>query len=242
MALPLLFLAAAAAAQPLAPAPNAATALEDGPGRPFMSPMGEPVFGQVPGEDGLVAWFRETDRNHDGVLTVDEMTADAERFFQILDSDHDGEIGPDEIEHYESVIAPRLHSRWIASGDDGGAQASETDWSKLHGRRGGGHRARAGVGGYGGDDEAAGGRYGLLEIPEPVASADADFNRGVSAEEFRNAAAQRFQLLDVDHRGRLTLPELQAIREAAASASRRPPKTSDEDQPPPTDDGDQPQY
>ena len=208
-----------------------------------MSPMGEPVFGQTRGEDGLVAWFRQADRNHDGVLTVDEMVADADRFFQILDSDHNGEIGPDEIAHYETVIAPKLGARWIASSDEGGdQQASGSDWKKLHGKSrhgGGGHRGGGADSGFGGDDEAAGGRYGLLAIPEPVASADADFNRGVSAEEFRNAARQRFELLDVDHTGRLTLPELQSIRGAAASASRRPPKTNDDDQPAPDDGDDQ---
>jgi len=72
------------------------------------------------------------------------------------------------------------------------------------------------------DDEAGAGRYGLLQIPEPVSSADADFNRGVSDEEFKGAAVQRFQMLDVARTGRLTLSELEDIRHAAVSAASRP--------------------
>lgn len=183
-----------------------------------MSPMGEPVFGRTPGEDGLVAWFEGADLNHDGVLSVDEMSADAERFFKVLDTNHDGEIDPDEVTHYEEVIAPEVHSRALA------VQTAAGEHRPAGGRHGG-HRRGAGFGGNFGDrdDEAGAGRYGLLQIPEPVVSADADFNRGVSPSEFKAAAAKRFQMLDVDHTGRLTLPELQGIRHAAASAAGRPP-------------------
>jgi hypothetical protein len=65
-------------------------------------------------------------------------------------------------------------------------------------------------------------RYALLNIPEPVISADADFNRGVSIEEFRRAASKRFQLLDLNHTGRLTLATLQTVREAAADQAKHP--------------------
>jgi len=41
-------------------------------------------------------WFDRADSNHDGVLTRDEMIADAGRFFATLDKDHDGRLTPDE--------------------------------------------------------------------------------------------------------------------------------------------------
>ena len=44
-------------------------------------------------------------------------------------------------------------------------------------------------------------RYALLNMPEPVAAADADFNRAITLAEFRQAALDRFQLLDKKHAG-----------------------------------------
>lgn len=185
MILLLLFLAAA---QTTAFTPDAR------PGKAFMSPMGEPVFGRTPNEDGLVAWFAEADTNHDNVLLPEEMVADAQRFFEQLDVDRDGEIGPEEIERYETQIAPRVRIRYDMQSV--GAEAPLTA-------------------------EQSAGRYGLLQIPEPVMSADANFNRGVSAAEFQNAATARFQLLDFNHSGRLTLAQLQSVRHAAIAATRR---------------------
>lgn len=189
-----------------------------------MSPMGEPFFGRTAGEDGLVVWFQQADTNHDGWLSPAEMEADAQRFFQTLDLNHDGEIDPDEIAHYENVIAPEVRSGMFRAPPTAAAAAQQQggDADRGSGHHGGG-RGRHGGPGFagGGSDEARAGRYGLLEIPEPVSSADADFNRGVSLEEFKRAADQRFGLLDVNHTGRLTLPELQDIREAAISNAKR---------------------
>jgi hypothetical protein len=54
-------------------------------------------------------------------------------------------------------------------------------------------------------------RYALLNIPEPVAAADADFNRAITLAEFKQAALERFQLLDRNHQGKVTLAELEAM-------------------------------
>ena len=48
----------------------------------------------------------------------------------------------------------------------------------------------------------------LSSPAETVAAADFDFNRGVSREEFRKAAGQRFVLLDTKRDGRLEPAEL----------------------------------
>jgi Ca2+-binding EF-hand superfamily protein len=141
----------------------------------FVSPMGEP-FRAGAGGDALKAWFGQADANHDGILSGEEMQADAERFFGLLDSNHDGEIDPDEITQYEVNIAP-------------------SD------------------------------RTGLLNLPEPVVAADTNFNRGVSREEFRKAAMLRFQALDVDHQGRLTLSLLESLSPAG------PPRAKHVDEP-----------
>jgi EF hand len=165
------------------------------------------------GFDGLAAWFQQADSNHDGSLFVDEVRKDAERFFLMLDRNHDGEIGPEEIERYENVVAPEIR---IDSG--WGAPAAD-------------------------DESSGGGRLGVLSIPEPVASADSNLDRGISAQEFQTAAEKRFGLLDLNHDGRLTLDELQAARSAVRSNARRP--RHDDDSPkvaptPPPEGGQEP--
>ena len=62
---------------------------------------------------------------------------------------------------------------------------------------------------------------GLLSLSEPVATADTNFNRGVSLEEFRIAARSRFAALDLDHRGTLSLDLLQRIRPAPPAPGKR---------------------
>ena len=73
-------------------------------------------------------------------------------------------------------------------------------------------------------------RYGLLDLPEPVAAADADFNRAISVEEFADAAAERFRLLDKDHDGKLTRAEVQPAPppdpKGQSRAKGRSPQTS----------------
>ena len=222
---PLLFILATVGAQ--APAATVAAAPHRW-GRTFVSPMGEPFHARDAGGDALADWFWQADRNHDGQLTVDEMQADAERFFAVLDTNHDGEIDPDEIAHYESVIAPE-----VSSGphmEMAGAGQGPPPKGGPGGHRGGGHRDNgSGQGGWRGArlDQGYQGaeRFGLLDLPEPVISADTNFDRGVSLEEFREAAAHRFAALDVDHQGRLTLNVLETLRPAPPPVQR--PSTDD---------------
>jgi Ca2+-binding EF-hand superfamily protein len=218
--------------------------------------MGEPFRPRDRGDDGLADWFAQADRNHDGRLTLDEMQSDADRFFAFLDVNHDGEIDPDDITRYEEVIAPEIRSsggfaRDLAAAPeagDGGGRGGRGGYGGG-GHRGGGGGGRPGGGGgeggggggghrggfhaRGGDDSHQGAaRFGLLDLPEPVTSADTNFNRGVSLEEFRQAAAQRFQALDLDHRGLLTLPELEKIRPAPAARQNRNTADKPDDQMP----------
>jgi Ca2+-binding EF-hand superfamily protein len=229
----LLLTVAQAAAQPNSPAasPTApAPAYESRRGgRLFISPMGEPFHAANRDDDTLADWFRQADLNHDGKLTLEEMQKDAERFFAVLDLNHDGEIDPDEITHYEEVVAPEVRTGEhydLASleGTDRGSEANPRE------SRGGG-RARSDEGKHKGffrgvpDPHQGAGKYGLLDLPEPVISADTDFDRGVSLTEFRAAAQVRFLALDLDHKGYLTLPELEEIRPAPPPTGN-PPDTS----------------
>ncbi|HWC56097.1 MAG TPA: hypothetical protein VG434_03915 [Sphingomicrobium sp.] len=93
MTIPALILLAAAVA-----APDKPQILVTGhQWAPFISPMGEPFRAHSATDDTLADWFYKADTNRDGVLTAAEMVADAERFFARLDTNHDGQIDPDEL-------------------------------------------------------------------------------------------------------------------------------------------------
>jgi hypothetical protein len=219
-------LAALAAATPQPPE-------GEGLGRPrfhgslFLSPMGEPFRSEDPAADNVGAWFNNADTDRDGSLTLAEMEADAGRFFTALDANRDGELGPEEVSAYETNIAPEVQLGMQMRARFGGPGG----WGGRRGGGGGGgwgghRRGGEGEGGGGGGrrpgggefDEGleGGGRFSFLNIPEPVISADADFNRGVSRAEFVRAAGQRFLLLDADKNGRLTRAELPALPERHA--------------------------
>lgn len=128
-------------------------------------------------------------------------------WFRQADANHDGSLSADEM----AADAERFF-RTLDTTHDGEIDPDEVQ-----------HYEDA-IAVSSGDSEAGAGRLGLLQIPEPVISADTDFNRGVSAAEFRRAAIKRFALLDVNHTGRLTLDELYGVRSAASAAARRPPR------------------
>jgi Ca2+-binding EF-hand superfamily protein len=172
--------------------------------------MGEPFRARSATDDTLTRWFRQADRNGDSVLTPTEMQADAERFFATLDTDHDGEIDPDELAYYEYEIAPdvQIMSRTKRAAGDPAPAAIEGDSERRVRER---EKRRRDEGyaslGLGGALQGAS-RYSLLNIPEPVAAADTDFNRSITLEEFRQAAYARFQHLDTGRQGRLSLAQL----------------------------------
>jgi len=165
---PVVLILAAVAGQP---ASDAAAA--GGLGRAFVSPMGEPFYSNTGTNDGLATWFAKVDADHDQAITTDEMKADADKFFDRLDRNKDGEIDPDEMTIYEQTI------------------------------------------------QARSGRYSLLNIQQPVMSADTNFNRGVSWNEFAQAASRRFRLLDADHDGVLQAAELPEAPRAKVKKKRR---------------------
>jgi Ca2+-binding EF-hand superfamily protein len=174
---------------------------------PFISPMGEPFRAHTTSDDTFAIWFDQADRNHDGMLTPDEMQADADRFFAKLDTNHDGEIGPDELVQYEWDVAPEIqvNSRKMRAPGEPRPKEVKHEGSDEGRRRPGGLHGGLDAGPQG----AA--RYALLNMPEPVAAADTNFDRAITLSEFRQAASARFQLLDTDHAGRLPLATLQAM-------------------------------
>ena len=168
-------------------------------GRLFISPMGQPFRSEPGGPAPQDLWFNGADTDHDGVLTRAEFQADAKRFFLTLDRRHDGEIDPDDIEYYETVVAPEIRvgdfsgmQRSAASEFDGGEETTRRDASASRVRQG-----------------AA--RYSFFDYPEPVVVADRNFNRGVDMAEFAYAADQRFDMLDKNGDGKIQHDELPKI-------------------------------
>ena len=207
----------------LPPDPAAAEQHRPGdPGRPsgdghflFVSPMGEPFRMEHPDR----AWFAQADTNHDGRIDRAEMRADAARFFRVLDRGHDGEIDPDDIAYYEEHLVPEVRSGAAGFGaerrggfDSGGDLANMNDIDNAHPQSYQDMTGRQGAG-----------RYGYLNIPEPITPADRNFNRGVDAGEWQAAADERFTMLDTNNDGYLTPNEFPSLnfRDAARGSGGR---------------------
>jgi hypothetical protein len=150
----------------------------------FIAPMGEPFRAAGDATNPVSAWFAQVDRDGDGRITAAEFTADADRFFARLDHDRDGELIPAEVAAYERDIAPEIRL-YAARGPMGMRPPTRKE--------------RKAAEAYGAPLGA--GRWSFLNVPQPVASTDADFNRGVTLAEFRAAAADRFAQLDKAKRG-----------------------------------------
>jgi hypothetical protein len=74
----------------------------------FVSPPGEPYTAPASDPYPVVKWFKKIDTNGDGKLDIDEFRADATAFFQVLDRNHDGMISTQEVYIYEHYIVPEL--------------------------------------------------------------------------------------------------------------------------------------
>ena len=196
----------------VAVAENAPITVKAFPWAPFISPMGEPFRPPSSGEAPIARWFVQADRNRDGALTPDEMQADAERFFARLDDNGDGQIDPDERKTYEQEVAPEIQVN--------------SDWRRQRGEE---KQKQDAHDGYHKSGLQGAARYGILNLPQPVASADADFNRAVSLDEFRQAAAYRFKLLDGTNQGRLMLPELTERLPIRPKGKRAKPRKNETD-------------
>jgi hypothetical protein len=169
-------------------------------GQPFRSAAGQPY--------PVATWFAEADVNHDGAVDRAEFVADARRFFQTLDHDHDGRLTPEEVIAYERDVAPEIALYTTPS------EFGDIPRGRDRGRsRGGGIGDALGFmpsnrqsSGYGGPMGA--GRYAWLNIPEPVVSADSDIDRVITLDEFTATANRRFDTLDVAHQRALRLAGL----------------------------------
>ena len=191
----------------LAAQPDAAVADAAPQGRRqiFIAPSGEPfrVYGKVPYP--VAQWFAGADKNGDGQLDLTEFTADFMRFFDQIDLNHDGAIDSSEKNRYETVVVPEtLGSSWqlsarkedeaedvdFGSGDDQGATTLKKDKPRY------------------GSNPIGAAQFDLLGIPEPVAAMDTELRGRITRRAAEEVAGQRFNALDEQHLGYLTLAAL----------------------------------
>lgn len=224
----LLILAACAGLCACAGAPAEETAVPRGRINVFISPMGEPFHGGADAAYPIDVWFNRVDANHDGVLTEEEFEADAVTFFKTLDLNHDGVLEGAEISAYEQNIAPEILPRI--------ARLTEKDIPPLPSTDPDENRRRQA---QEAQEQAASGQetrpqaplmagaavFSVTHEPEPVAAADADFDGKVTLAEWNAAARRRFEMLDLDHDGRITRAELpktpaQKLADKAARKAR----------------------
>lgn len=203
---------------PPAPPPPASSAAD--PQRPwetqqsFIAPSGEPFRASMDQPYPSALWFAQADANHDGKLTFAEFNADFIRFFEKLDTNHDNTIDAAELETYQNRVAPEVHASAYAAMPDGrgGTRRGKNGgyYREDYGGGGDGESTYRPIGssfnGYGPPRGAA--RFDLLRINDPVAAMDTSFNGRISRAEALEAAEQRFDQLDTDKKGYLSLDGL----------------------------------
>ena len=196
--LPIFLFAAAADAAPADPARH-------GRMQTFIAPSGEPFRRPADQPYPVAAWFAAADKNGDGKLDLAEFTADFMRFFDELDVNHDGAIDGAERTRYENEIAPEtLGSSWsLAAREED--QAESVDFGS--GDDQGASTLKKAKPLYGSNPIGAA-RFDLLGLPEPVAAMDIEVRGRISRSVAEQVARQRFNLLDQQHLGYLTLQAL----------------------------------
>ena len=172
----------------------AAAQASQGPPQTFISPMGEPFRAPAGAPYPSAQWFAGADTNHDGKVSREEFRADAARFFKVLDVDADGKISDREATYYEYRVAPEIIA---ASVDTSGLSLQKKDDDDDHK----GNIPLANV-------RQGAAYFSWLFDAEPVRSADVDFNRKVTPEEWKAAADRRFALLDPDETGFIKLADM----------------------------------
>ncbi len=196
----------AAAASLLFLAAGAAGAQDQAATQTFLSPMGEPFRAPAGKPYPSDQWFAGADANHDGSISREEFRADAARFFKLLDADSDGKISDREVSYYEYRVAPEVVAAAVDTSGTKAPKNADDDRPKniplANVRQGAAF-------------------YSWLNDAEPLRSADIDFNRKVTPEEWKAAADRKFALLDPDGTGSIKLADMPLTPIQAAALKKR---------------------
>jgi len=176
-------------------------------GQPFRAPAGKPY--------PVDAWFNQADTDHDGKLSQAEFMADSVAFFNTLDVNHDGFINSPENTRYENQIAPEIQRT------DPRIQQPKNTYrppdpdmdAEQNPDPTGGRYLKQIIGAS---------QYGLIDEPQPIRAADANFDFRVSTAEWSDASSQRFAILDKNGDGFITMDELPKTPAQLASELPKP--------------------
>lgn len=165
----------------------------------FISPSGQPFRGAIKDPYAIAMWMAQADTDKDGKISAAEFTADADNFFKTLDLNHDGYVSSPENTNYETNVAPEItrtdprvaqpKDRYIEPDPDMDANPNgdKTRYIKQI---------------------IGASQYSLMDEPQPIRAADANFDFRISASEWTSATNQRFSILDRNGDGFITPDEL----------------------------------
>jgi hypothetical protein len=175
----------------------------------FISPCGQP-FRAGPGQPYPIdAWFEQDDSNHDGVLDQGEMRAEATAFFRRLDQNQDGVIESTEVTRYEREIVPEIGTGQVYGAAYGRPRLFLAQLDQMDPIVPGGDSTEDAPKERGYHPLMVGAAaYTFLREAEPLSASDLDLNGQITLDEYLTASDQRFQRLDANGDGRLSLAEL----------------------------------
>jgi hypothetical protein len=186
---------------------GAAAAKDDEPQNLFISPCGEPFFAPLSKPYPIVDWFKRVDTNGDGKIDRAEFLADAEQFFKKLDRNGDGVLSSDEVYIYEHFIVPEILGSELEAAPAEPIQNPDGTTTRPPPQL---------------TNEGAA-SFGLFNDPEPVMSADRNFDQHITHKEFIDQANRHFDRLDSKGQGYFTLDDLPKTPAEAVVHARRTP-------------------
>lgn len=167
----------------------------------FFSPSGQPFRAAAGHPYPIDAWFNHADTDHDSKLSPAEFAADGMAFFSMLDVNHDGYISSPENTRYETQVAPEIQQvdpRIQQPKNTYRAPDPDMDANPNADPTGGRYLKQI----------IGASQYGLIDEPQPIRAADANFDFRVSSAEWADATSQRFTILDHNGDGFITMDEL----------------------------------
>jgi hypothetical protein len=184
----------------------AAAPKDDEPQNLFISPSGEPFFSPMSKPYAIVDWFKRMDAKGDGRIDRAEFLADAEQFFKKLDRNGDGVLSSDEVYIYEHFMVPQILSGDLDAPPPEPVENPDGTTTRPPQLTNEGAAV-----------------FGLFNDPEPVMSADRNFDQRITHKEFMDQAARHFDRLDPSGKGYFTLQDLPKTPAEAVVHARRTP-------------------